>query len=187
MYPCPNNGTFLLFAVSLGALWSRPFWVLAPLVPACLRFTGSSAVPQGRCLWKHKQSFICRVLQIMCALVQNRLCCLKSALSEFCCSTSEAVPTITGQEREGHGASCRPWTRSTAVRGWRAPERREARLGPALGRPAWDGKRAPLFRWFITLAFLLLLLLQSFSFQFRPSLPSMGIFTLNSHYLKITF
>ena len=51
-------------------------------------------------------TFICKVLQIMCALVQNKLYCLKSAFSEFYCSTSEAVPTITGYERQGHVVSC---------------------------------------------------------------------------------
>ena len=78
MYPCPDNGTFLLFCVSRGAL-EQTLLCLSSVVPAYLRFAGSSAVPQGRCLWKHKQSFTCRVLQIMCALEQNRLCCLKSA------------------------------------------------------------------------------------------------------------
>lgn len=169
-------------SVSLGALWSRPFCVLAPVVPA-YRFTGSSEVPQGRCLWKHKQSFTCRVLQIMCALVQNRLCYLKIAFSEFYRSTSEAAPTITRQERGGHGGGLGAQPSGAGV----PPKDVRPGLGPASGRPAWDGKRAPLSRWFITLAFLLLLLLQSLSFQFRPSLPNTGIFTLNSHYLKITF
>lgn len=125
-------------SVSLGALWSRPFCVLAPVVPA-YRFTGSSEVPQGRCLWKHKQSFTCRVLQIMCALVQNRLCYLKIAFSEFYRSTSEAAPTITRQERGGHGAR----TRSTTVRGWRAPERREARVGACFWETCVGWKAGP--------------------------------------------
>ena len=51
-------------------------------------------------------TFTCRALQIKCALVQNKLYCLKSAFSEFYCSTSEAVPAITGHERQGHVVSC---------------------------------------------------------------------------------
>ena len=92
-----NSGTFLLLSVSLGKLWSRPFCALALVDPAYPRYMGTSVVPQGRCLWKHKH-FTCKVLQIMCSLEQNKLSCLKSRLSEFYCSTSEAIPTITQHE-----------------------------------------------------------------------------------------
>ena len=53
MYPCPNNGTFLLLSVTLGTLWSRPFCVSSDgsCLPEIYRLI---AVPQGRCLWKHK-------------------------------------------------------------------------------------------------------------------------------------
>ena len=192
MYACPNNGTFLLLSVSLGALWSRPFCVLAPMGPAYPRFTGLSAVPQGRCLWKHKHFHMQSASDNVCFSTEQTLL-FEERIQWVLLQYFRGSP-YHNRVRETRACSQLLHTRQQADCGLGVQPSGaglflkdiKPRLRPPFGRPAWDWKRAPLSQWFITLAFLLLLLLHSLSFQFRPSLPNMWIFTMNSHYLKTT-